>query len=575
MWFVDLNKINCKNCYACVRNCPVNAIKIKDGKASIIKERCVVCGKCANVCHHTTKIMKSEKKLVKQFIKEKQKVIASVAPSFAAVYGENSNKIPTVLKKLGFAHIEETVVGVEPIMDVYSMYANKNDDNNYITSFCPSVTYLIQKHYPKVIENIIPVISPYICHARILKEKYGRDSKVVFIGPCLAKKEEACGEDSIDAVLTFYELDRWIRGEGIDIESLEEECFDEAFEDRRLFPLVGGATKVIKEQNPSRKIYYVNGIEECMQTLESIKNNKFKNVLFEMTLCNHSCISGSGMPSDNRSYYERKENLQNYVSKGCINTECKNNDLSDYKVYNNLDLSVEKKFDNLHTTLNLPNEEEITHILNSMGKYRKRDELDCGNCGYRTCREKAIAVYNGIAEISMCIPFMKEKSERLSNVIFDTTPNLIVIANEELDIIDMNPSARHFFGLRPGSEKNLPISMFIEDECIEQVRNNKINIIKQKTSIPYNKATVIQNILWLEESQVMVWIGDDVTKEEKIEKEYEDMKINAVDMAQKVINNQMVVAQEIASLLGETTAKTKVTLTHLKNLIENKEPHSN
>lgn len=567
MAFVDFYKMKCKNCYACINVCPVNAIKVQNGKASIIKDRCIACGECSKVCNYTTKLMKSHRRIVEEYIKEGKTVVASVAPSFAAIYGDKSNKIPAVLKQLGFSRTEETILGIEPIMDVYSMYANKEDNNNYITSFCPTITSLIEKHYPEIIDSIIPVMSPYICHAKMLKQKYGEDCKVVFIGPCLAKKVEAHDEESIDAVITFKELDKWIREVGIDLEAVEDTSFDAICKDKRQFPIVGYATKRIKQKNPERKIFYVNGIDESIKTIEAIKNNKFKNVLYEMTACKYGCISGSAMPEDNTCYYERKENLLNYINNSYQydKEESINNNEKSYDLNN---IEVEKKFESLNKPLDIPTEEDIKIILKCMGKYKKIDELNCRNCGYSTCREMAIAVYNNMAEISMCIPFMRLKSEKLTNIIFDSTPNLILLANKNLEIIDMNPSAMQFFDLKPGTEKDYPLVMFLDESDFEKVKSTNKNIIKEKINIKYNDSTVIQSILWLEDSQVLVWIGDDVTKERKSQEKYQQMKFDAINMAQKVINNQMTVAQEIASLLGETTAETKATLTKLKKLIE-------
>ncbi|MGL5347235.1 MAG: [Fe-Fe] hydrogenase large subunit C-terminal domain-containing protein [Peptostreptococcaceae bacterium] len=567
MWYVDYNKMKCKNCYACIKVCPVNAIKVENDKASIMEDRCIVCGECYKVCNYITKVIKSEKTKVKKYINAGKTVVASLAPSFAAVYGKDSNKIPTVLKTLGFNYIEETVLGIEPIMDVYSMYASKDDDNNYITSFCPTITSLIEKHYPEVINSIIPAISPYICHSRMLKRKYGNDCKVVFIGPCIAKKTEGQNEESVDAVITFKELDKWIKEEKIEIDKLEDTEFDGISKDKRLFPIVGYATDRIKENNPGRKIFYVNGIEECKKTIEAIKNNKFKNILYEMTACRYGCISGTGMPLDNGCYHERRENLLEYANGVNLNNqdEEKINDLKEYKLDK---INVDKTFKNLHKPLAIPSENEITKILNSMGKYRKSDEINCRNCGYSTCREKAMAVYNNMADISMCIPFMRERSEKLTNIIFDSTPNLIVLVNKDLDIIDMNPSAQVFFDLEPGTEKDYPLIMFLKEEDFEKVKSTNKNLIKQKIDIQYNESTVVQSILWSEDNQVFVWIGEDITREIKASEKYQQMKVDAINMAQKVINNQMTVAQEIASLLGETTAETKATLTKLKNLIE-------
>lgn len=567
MWFKNFEKKNCKNCYACIRTCPVNAIRVKDDQAHIIKERCIVCGNCSKTCRQYKKVIKSDDKLIKRYIKEGNKVVASIAPSFPSIYGLKSDKLLTALRMLGFDHIEETVSGIKPIMDVYETYANKQDGKNYITSFCPSISNLIQKHYPELIPNLVPVIPPYICHAKLLKEKYGKDAKIIFIGPCLAKKVEGDNESAIDGVLTYYELDKWLKEENIIIDELDDGKFDCKCNKGKLFPIVGQPTNEIKLKNPNRKIFYIDGVEDCLETIEAIKKNKFKDVLFEMSLCRNSCLGGSGMPMDNTSYYERRENLENYV-KSNINKERYNKEIKNCNwCKGDFEIAIDKEFENLNNPLKVPTEEEVTKILNKMGKYKKSDELNCGNCGYHTCREKATAVHNGMAEVSMCLPFMRQNSERLTNVIFDTTPNLICVVDEQLDIIDMNPAARRFFDNKISNETTIPVLMFLDEEKFIGVRETKNSILKEKTKLAYNNKTIIQNIIWIEENEVLLWIADDITQEEIKELKYKQMKIDAVTMAQKVINNQMIVAQEIASLLGETTAETKVTLTQLKNLI--------
>lgn len=206
--------------------------------------------------------------------------------------------------------------------------------------------------------------------------------------------------------------------------------------------------------------------------------------------------------------------------------------------------------------------------MKSMGKHDKNDELNCGSCGYHTCKEKAIAVYNDMAEVNMCLPFMRERAENLTNIIFDMTPNMIAIINKNLEIVQLNPAAEKFFDITNKKAIGLPILMFLDENKFENIKKNKINTYKEKVVLEYNQSTIIQSIIWLEKNQVMLWIADDITKDEKLQQSIQNMKIDAINMAQKVINKQMTVAQEIASLLGETTAETKVTLTQLKNLIQ-------
>lgn len=572
MWFASFSKAHCRNCYACIRVCPVNAIEVKNEQAQIIKSRCIVCGECSRVCPQKNRIIKSEISIVKSYLQNKEKVVVSIAPSFSSIFGEESKKIPCALRKLGFSHIEETIVSIDPIIEKYKLFANKSEDKNYITSFCPAMNNIIQKHYPSIIQNLIPVISPFIYHSRLLKEKYGKYVKVVFIGPCLAKKTEAYGENSVDAVLTFGELQKLFREYNINLEDVNEEPFDETYEDKLLVSIVGETSKFIKNEITKKDIIAVDGIEECIKILEAMQDNRFKNTLFEMNLCKHGCLGGSGMPNDGMTYYERKRNLVNYADSIKKNNKYNSNKQSNNEINNKIDNKVplNKNFDNLYFPLKQPNENEIKEILYSMGKYKKSDELNCGGCGYTTCRDKAVAVYNGIAEINMCLPFMRQRAENLANVIFDSTPNLIGTIDDDLNIIQFNPAAESFFEVQRGESKGLPIGMFLDEDKFENVKKNNKNLIKEKITLD-NKYTLIQNIIRLEENNVLIWIADDITKDENIEKKLQKMKVDSINMAQEVINKQMMVAQEIASLLGETTAETKVTLTKLKKLILEKE----
>ena len=222
MWYVNFKKTRCKSCYACARVCPVNAIKFKNEQAQILKDRCIVCNECSKACPQKNSILKSEVSKIKFFFKNKNKVAVSIAPSFVSIFGENSHKIPTALKKLGFTYVEETVIATNPVLEQYNHYADLDDGENYFTSFCPTINNLIEKHFPQFTKNLIPVVSPFLCHTRLMKSKYHTDTKVVFIGPCLAKKDEGSTDVSVDAVITFAELQKWFKKENINLDELEE-----------------------------------------------------------------------------------------------------------------------------------------------------------------------------------------------------------------------------------------------------------------------------------------------------------------------------------------------------------------
>ncbi len=565
MWIIDFFKSNCKNCYACVRACPVNAIQVQAEQAKIVKERCIGCGKCLKVCPKNAKHVQSELEKVKTYLKQEGKVVASVAPSFAALFDKGSEKLPAALKKLGFDVVEETVVGAELVTEVYEAYSKMPGDQCYMTSCCPTVNALIQKHYPEVIPFLIPVVSPAACHGKMIKRHYGKETKVVFIGPCLSKKIEGIEEESIDAVLTFEELLEWIKEEKIDWENLQTMPFDATEERQRRYPIVGGMTHTIKDQSLPRKIIQIDGVDECIDMMPHIMKGAFKNTLIEIHGCRQSCISGAGMPQDGVNIYERRERIKKYAEEQSIEVAPE-----EEKTITD-SINLHKEFHNLKHQLKIPSEEEIESILNSIGKETKLDELNCGSCGYKTCRDKAIAVFNDMAEPNMCLPFMRQKAETLTNIIFEATPNLIIMVNEALEVIEINPAARKFFDLSKDISNRLPVSALMDEESFKEVRRMKKSILNQKIFLHGIDATVVQSIIWSDYHAIMVWIANDVTYDEKKNKQLQNMKIEAIDMAQQVINKQMTVAQEIASLLGETTAETKVTLTKLKQLIQEEE----
>ena len=565
MWFENFSNKNCKQCYACIRVCPVNAIEIKNEETKIIEERCIVCDECYRACPQKHRLSKSEVPIVKHFIKNKETVVASIAPSFASVFWKYSHKIPSVLKHMGFSYVEETLVAAQPIINEYFKYINKNDNKNYITTLCPSIINLVEKHYPELIDNLIPVISAVTCHGRIIKEKYGKDVKVVFIGPCLGKKYEARFEDSIDAVITLEELKRWINQENISFYDFEETPFDAISNYNRVFPFISENTDYFYDSNKNKEVVSVDGEEDCIKTLKAMVNNRMSNVVFDMNFCQNGCLQGSGIEDDGISPYERRENIETY-SKQYRDIYGDKKDNSYDEILKNFNL--ERKFQSKHVPLKEPSEKELKEILKSMGKFARMDEINCKACGYETCRDKAKAIYNGYADASMCVPYMRQKAENKASVILSTTPNLIGIIDKDLCVEEFNKAAQNFFQVSNEEAKGVPVIMYLDEDKFQQARDSRKKIIKDKIELPDYNGVLLQNIIWSEKDQIYIWIANDITEEVNKDKQIQEMKINSVNMAQEVINKQMMVAQEIASLLGETTAQTKVTLTKLKKLIE-------
>lgn len=560
----------CRECYACVRVCPADAIVIKDGQADILADRCIFCGRCSKACPQHYRVEKMSISSVKEFIKSGENVIASVAPSFASAFGNQSLKIPAVLRKLGFSHVEDSGITTKPIFDIYNTYADKDDNKNYITSMCPTIDYLIQKHYPELTDSIIPVVPPFISHGRFLKHKYGTESKVVFIGPCVAKKRDAAKEICVDEVLTFYELQKWIQSEKLNLEDFPIEPFDYVCNDKILFPIPGETADFLEKKNPKKTVFCVDGIEDCKSVLNSIRNGKFENTFFEMNACNHGCLYGSDLDKDDRCFFEVKRDLINNKQKyiELFSSNAVDNPYQDIA----LDVLLYKEYPPKPFHLEQPTEYEIREILKTMGKTVRSDELNCGSCGYHTCREKAVAVFNGLAEPSMCLPYMRNRAESLSNVICESSPNLIGLIDKDLMIIELNPAAESFFKIQKDEANGMPLGMYLDDEEFERVRTFRKNVRNEKITFEeYDDSTLLQTIYWLEQNQMFLWLAVDITKDERAAKKLQTLKMETVEMAQQVIAKQMTVAQEIASLLGETTAETKVTLTKLKNFILDEE----
>ena len=565
MWYVNLKKTKCKSCYACARACPVNAIKFKNEQAQILRDRCIICNECSKACPQKKSILKSEVSKIKSFIKSKNKVAVSIAPSFVSIFGENSHKIPTALKKLGFDYVEETVIATEPILNEYYKYANLDDGENYFTSFCPTINNLIEKHFPKFTKNIIPVVSPFLCHTRLMKSKYSTDTKVVFIGPCLAKKDEGSLDMSVDGVITFAELQRWFKREHIDLDSLEEVEFDVICKDRLLFPLVGQTTRVVNDKNPVKKVITVEGVNDCISILHALEQGRFKNTIFEMSGCIHSCLNGSGVDNQSITYQEREINVRNYRDKCKI----KYKDYDDKYPYEEYlsKISLDKSFSPKKVELKIPNDDELSSILKSMGKISLKDELNCKGCGYESCKEHAMAIYNDISEINMCAPYMRQKAENISNLIFEASPFLIGLVDKELLMIEFNNKAKDFFKITDNDYIGYPIFMYVDDTAFSDCLNKRENIYNNIVFVEDLNKTLSQDIFWLAEEEIFLWMAHDITEQIENKKRADKVKYDTINLAQTVINKQMTVAQEIARLLGETTAETKVILSRVKDLI--------
>lgn len=562
MKLLNFSKANCKNCYKCLRTCQVKAVKIKNDQADIVEERCIGCGQCLIVCPQDARNIKSDLEDVKSAIKQNKRVIASVAPSFAGAFDmHTAGHFAAALKSLGFSIVEETAVGAEVVAQLYDNAIKNNKQKNLFTTSCPSANYLIDTYYPSLTKYLIPVVSPMLAHGKMLKQNYGYDSYVVFIGPCTAKKIEAVSfqhEGTIDAVLTFEELSKWMQEEELDMNSLQPQEFEAtACMNGQAYPLIGGVLNSFGDSQRYEKLR-VDGIAECMEALKSIEEGFLEGVCVEFNVCTGGCMNGPGMPKHEKDFYKRQKRVKKYISK-------KNNTISEIRSIP-VGLDFSKVFVPRPIEKHLASDSELKEILEGIGKYEPSDELNCGGCGYNTCREKAQAVFEGMAEMSMCLPYMRGKAENITNVIYENTPNIIMFIDEKLNVKEINPIAQKIFGVNEEFIKDRPISIIIDEEPFKVVRDSKKSLLAQRVSYPNYGVVLLQNIIYLEKQNVILAIMSNITNEEKQRDELKRVKENAIDAAEKVIEKQMRVAQEIASLLGETTAETKITLTKLKKI---------
>ena len=551
---LTLKKSNCKNCYKCIRHCPVKSIRFSANQAHIIGNECILCGQCFVVCPQDAKEISSETEKAKVLIQSGAPVYVSLAPSFIANYdGIGIAGMREALRKLGFADAEETAVGATIVKNEYERIVREEHRDIIITSCCHSINLLIQKYFPDDLPYLADVLSPMQAHATDIKRRYP-NAKVVFIGPCVAKKDEAeYYEGIVDAVLTFEELTKWLEEEHISLASDMDDCNESR---ARFFPTTGGILKSMAERSPDYTYMAIDGVENCMAALRDINSGKIHHCFIEMSACIGSCVGGPVMEKYHRAPVKDYMAVANYAGE------------KDFEV-NRPDFSeVKKHFAKIELRNGMPSEEEITAILKKMGKTRPEDELNCGSCGYNTCREKAIAIYHGKAEISMCLPFLKEKAESFSDSIVNNTPNGLIVLNEKLEVQQINNAARKIMNIRSASDiLGDQVVRILDPSVFLKVLETKRSVRDQRTYLAEYKKYVEQTVIYDDVYQLLICIMRDITDEENEREKKENISRQTIEVADKVVDKQMRIVQEIASLLGETAAETKIALTKLKESI--------
>ena len=558
--YLDFKDARCKDCYKCLRECPVKAIKVVDHHAKIIESRCILCGHCTKVCPQNAKSVHTERAEVEKLLKT-GKAIASVAPSFVSSFDvQDFNVMKLALGRLGFADAEETSIGAREVTAQYKKLLEEHTYKNFITSCCPAVNTLIELYYPKALSYLAPVDTPMIAHAKMIRKKRP-DAKVVFIGPCIAKKREAHESGVVDGLLTFEDLAAMFEDKGIVLSEIAHipAKASGGVNRAKYYPISRGIIKSFENYIDGYEFVAVDGAEKCKEVLENIES--LSGMFIEMNSCDSACVNGPCSLALKAGALKANADIRKYVSR-----DLAENQSVPYEEVKDIDFSC--VHERRRTEDFVPTDRQINEILAKTGKTRPEDMLNCGACGYNTCYEKAWAVANGYANIDMCVPYMRARAESMSYEIIQTSPNGIVLLDNDLNIMEINGKAKELLGIKEPDVKGKGIFHYFNPTEFVLAQNDKKNIYNKKVFLEKTGSYIELTIIVLKDNKGTYAVMKDITQETKNEEQLGKVKLETLATTDEVIKKQMRVAQEIASLLGETTAETKVALLKLKKTLQ-------
>ncbi len=554
MSILEFKKVNCKDCYKCVRYCPVKSIRVKDHAASILAGECILCGNCTIVCPQHAKEDINDVPMIKVLMSKHETVIAIVAPSFAAYFNISFETMKSTLKKLGFADVFEVAEGAHVVKNEYERLVAENPDQTWITSSCASVNYYIKRHRPEAAKYLLPVLTPMKALAKILRERYP-EAKFVFIGPCLSKKGEAFENGSgVSAVLLFEELEDWLAEENIVVH--EDESFRNQPRLSRLFPMSGGILATMK-QEPGINYLPISGFDGVKQTIEDVIDGKLPHCFIEMNFCKGGCVGG---PS-----FRRKElgTLRGAVkTRQAAGTTIYD---EDYSVPETLDYST--TFQTKRVFRLEPTKAQIEAVLRQMDKFSPEDELNCGMCGYSTCREKARAVLFGKAEIDMCMPYIRKRAENYAGKIIDSVPSGILAIDMSLNISQANPAACDIFGVDATSLVGQPIGTILDENDFVNLLASDEDTLMTSIYLPDYGLYLDETLQVNRDANLIICILKNVTEEKTRHRRAMQKRQQTAAIADEIVEKQLRMVHEIASLLGETASETKIAISDLKESV--------
>lgn len=566
---LQFKKVSCKNCYKCVRNCPVKAIRVHDHQARIIESQCIYCEKCILVCPQDAKEEQNMIPAIRSAMENKAQVIASLHPAYLARFGVTGiNKTREAMKKLGFADVADAAEGASLMTAQYrALFPEQKELGVMISSACPVIVQLIKKHYPHLLGNLVQSASMMQFHANYLKKQYPK-ARIVYVSPCISVMSELREPgNEVDYVITLEELAEWLKKEGISVK--EEEPERSAYRSREI-ALADGLTDLLGTVKGIRKLS-VSGMEQCREVLKELHPEDFENCFLEMYACSGGCVAGPSFQMKKGRYLADVFAVKNAAFGKNFHEEAGDYELPEFELRRNFgycpaQVQAEDEV----------SEEEIRDVLAEMGKFSPKDELNCGACGYNTCREKAIAIIQNKAEVAMCIPYMRARQESYSNKVFNAMPGLLVTVDYNLKIIQMNQAATKLFNV-PKKRRLIgkPVSEIMDDYSLASILAFDRNLMQDEIYLEDQKCYLDRVMTNDKENKMILCIMKDITKERKQKDQIYHAQVEAARMADKLVEEQLKIVQQIAGLLGETAADTKVAVEKLKNtiLLESEEPN--
>lgn len=558
------NKAYCRDCNRCVRVCPVKAVRMHSGQASVVDDRCIACGTCVRECPQHAKMFRKDLDIAKQLVKSDRKTVCSLAPSFAGFFSAWQRKrIPSVLRRLGFSFVGETAVGAFYVAKATADYAKKHPKEPTICTACPAVVEYVQKYQPKWTRYLAPVVSPMIAHAMHLRENLGNDIAVVFIGPCIAKKSEGAnyeGDGHIDCVLTFEELRQWLEEEDIEISACEESDFDEYPKGKsRLFPLEGGCvlTGGLSGAFMDENIVPVSGFENVDKAILESRGGQVIEPLF----CPLGCAGGPAGGGTNGTFEARADIIE-YTKDAELYSPKTSDELNEEEKAFIENLAV--RYDKVVSPIvrkEIP-ESAIRHVFEMTGKALPENQLNCGACGYPSCRDKAIAVIEGLAEPEMCLPFVRRLAEQRIDRIIETSPNGTLILDEHLNILSMNPTFRTMFQCS-NAICGKPVSYLIDPEPFERLMAAPDKLIDTMLEYPSYNLVCHALLYSLPDDRQFVGIFVNVTGVKMSMTKLDKLREQTVTQARELLEQQIQMAETIAMCLGENAARAESLLENL------------